>query len=68
MFAPSFKVLGVFGELDLAAVREGKPGAPFDAWLALPNAQRNEMDTGLREIFKLSCEKGFRARSSTRGR
>jgi hypothetical protein len=33
----------------------------FAAWLYLPDGQRNVMDAEFREIFELSCEKGFRA-------
>jgi hypothetical protein len=31
------------------------------AWHYLPDSQRNEMDAEFRDIFELSCEKGFRA-------
>ena len=31
------------------------------AWLALPDSQRNAMDAEFRDIFEMSCEKGFRA-------
>lgn len=51
----------MFGELDFAAMKEGKPDALFDAWLALPDGARNEMDAKLRDIFALCCGKGFLA-------
>ena len=42
-------------------MKETKPDALFNAWIALPDSQRNEMDAEFRDIFELSCEKGFRA-------
>jgi len=56
-----FQGRGLFGDLDFAAMKEGKPDALFAAWLALPDAQRNEMDAELLDIFTLCCEKGFLA-------
>lgn len=56
-----FAARGLFGDLDFAAMKETQPDALFDAWLALPDAQRNEMDAEFREIFELASEKGFRA-------
>ena len=51
----------MFGELDFAAMKEAQPEKLFSAWLGLPDVQRNEMDAEFRDIFELSCEKGFRA-------
>ncbi|MBM4260472.1 MAG: hypothetical protein FJ145_03420 [Deltaproteobacteria bacterium] len=51
----------IFTDLDFAAMKETQPDALFTAWLALPASQRNDMDAELRDIFELSCEKGFRA-------
>jgi hypothetical protein len=51
----------VFGELDFAAMSETRHDKLFAAWLALPEAQRNQMDAQFRDIFEVSCEKGFRA-------
>jgi hypothetical protein len=42
-------------------MKETRPNELFTAWLDLPDAQRNEMDAELRDVFELSCEKGFRA-------
>lgn len=61
LLARYFHEWEVFGELDFAAMKEGKPDALFDAWLALPDGPRNEMDAELRDIFALCCEKGFLA-------
>lgn len=61
LLARYFKTKGLFGELDFAAMKEGKPDELFAAWLALLDKQRNAMDAEFREIFQMSCEKGFRA-------
>lgn len=42
-------------------MKEGNPAALFEAWLMLPDNQRNAMDTVFREIFEMSCEKGSTA-------
>ena len=42
-------------------MKEGRPDELFTAWLALPDNQRNVMDTEFRDIFEMSCEKGVRA-------
>lgn len=42
-------------------MKEGNPAMLFDAWLTLPDNQRNAMDTEFREILEMSCEKGFTA-------
>ena len=51
----------VFGEIDFVAMPETRHDALFAAWLALPEGQRNSMDAKFRDIFELSCAKGFRA-------
>lgn len=61
LLARYFQGRGLFGGLDFAAMKEGKPDALFAAWLALPDAQRNEMDAEFLDIFALCCEKGFLA-------
>ena len=48
-------------DLDFAVINEAQPEPLFEAWLALPEARRHVMDAEFREIFELSCEKGFRA-------
>jgi len=61
LLARYFKERELFGNINFAAMKEGKPDELFDSWLALSDAQRNEMDTEFRDIFEMSCEKGFRA-------
>ena len=50
---------GLFAELDFAAMKETKPDPLFNAWLALDDGERNQMDAEFREITSLSCEGGF---------
>jgi hypothetical protein len=41
-------------------MKEGKPDELFAAWLVLQDGQRNVMDAEFRDIFEMSCAKGFR--------
>lgn len=61
LLARYFKGRELFGNVDFAAMKEGKPDELFVAWLALPDYQRNKMDAELRDIFEMSCAKGFLA-------
>jgi len=61
LLARYFQARGLFNELDFAAMKEGKPDELFAAWLTLMEGQRNAMDAEFRDIFEMSCEKGFRA-------
>ena len=61
LLARYFQGRGLFGDLDFAAMKEGKPDELFSAWLALADSQRHEMDAEFQDIFEMSCEKGFRA-------
>ena len=61
LLARYFHGRGQFGDLDFNAMKEGKPDKLFEAWLSLPDNQRNEMDAEFHDIFELSCEKGFHA-------
>ena len=61
LLARYFQGRGVFADMDFATMKEGKPDKLFAAWLSLPDSQRNKMDTEFRDIFEMSCEKGFRA-------
>ena len=61
LLARYFQARNVFGALDFAAMNEGHPDELFAAWLELPDAGRKPIDAELREIFDLSCEKGFHA-------
>ncbi len=61
LLARYFQGRDLFGDLDFAAMKEGKPDELFAAWLALSDNHRNAMDAEFRDIFEMSCEKGFRA-------
>ena len=61
LLARYFQEQGLFGDMDLTAMKEGNPDELFKAWLTLPDVQRNKMDTEFRDIFEMSCEKGFQA-------
>lgn len=52
---------GFFTELDFAGMKEGAPGALFEAWRDLPDRQRIPLEVDLRQIFDMSCEKGWLA-------
>jgi hypothetical protein len=51
----------LFAKLDFSAMKETKPDELFSAWLDMGEDQRGEMDAEFRDIFEISCEKGFRA-------
>jgi hypothetical protein len=61
LLARYFQARGLFGDLDFSAMKESQLDELFAAWLRLQDGQRNEMDAEFRDIFELSCEKGFRA-------
>ncbi|MDA8164491.1 MAG: hypothetical protein M0017_05610 [Desulfobacteraceae bacterium] len=61
LLARYFQEQELFADLDFAAMKEGKPEALFTAWLELPDDRRHGMDAEFRDIFEMSCEKGFRA-------
>ncbi len=42
-------------------MKEGKPDALFTGWLELADDRRHAMDAEFRDIFEMSCEKGFKA-------
>lgn len=56
-----FQERGLFADINFSTMKEGKPDELFAAWLGLPDDQRNAMDTEFRDIFEMSCEKGFKA-------
>lgn len=45
--------------LKIADLKETKIDPLFDAWLKLPERQRNVMDAEFRTIWEMSCRKGF---------
>jgi hypothetical protein len=61
LLARYFQARALFGDLDFSTMNETHPDQLFAAWLSLTDSQRNEMDAEFRDIFELSCEKGFRA-------
>ena len=61
LLARYFQARGLFVDMDITAMKEGKPDELFGAWLVLLDDQRNAMDAEFRDIFEMSCEKGFRA-------
>lgn len=46
---------------DFSSIATAPPKTLFDAWLQIPDEPRSVMDAEFRDIFALSCEKGFRA-------
>jgi hypothetical protein len=61
LLARYFKAREVFRDTDFAAMKEAKPDELFTAWLELADVQRKPMDADFRDIFEMSCEKGFHA-------
>jgi len=61
LLARYFKDRELFTSLDFSAMKETKPDELFGAWLTLPDDQRNRIDAEFREIFEMSCPKGFLA-------
>jgi hypothetical protein len=61
LLARYFSERGVLTDLDFAILKETQPDDLFTAWLALPETERNTIDAEFREIFAMSCEKGFHA-------
>ncbi|HCC3245766.1 TPA: hypothetical protein JD771_002483 [Legionella pneumophila subsp. pneumophila] len=56
-----FHSCGLFLSLDFSSMKETKPDKLFNAWLQLEDTVRNEMETVFREIYEMSCRKGFQA-------
>jgi hypothetical protein len=54
-----FIACDALAEMDLSTPRDTHPDQLFAAWLGLPDARRKFMDAEFREIFALSCEKGW---------
>lgn len=61
LLARFFQERDLLMEFDFAGMPEGKPDALFAAWFELPEERRNKLDTEFRDIFEMSCEKGFKA-------
>ena len=61
LLARYFVDQNLFTDLDFTAMKETKPEKLFAAWLHLDEEQRNPMEAVFREIFDMSCQKGFQA-------
>lgn len=61
LLARFFQERDLLLEFDFIAMKESKPDALFVAWLDLSEEQRNKLDAEFRDIFEMSCEKGFKA-------
>ncbi|MBK1720313.1 hypothetical protein [Thiocystis violacea] len=61
LLARYFQERGLFADLDFASMKEGSPEALFAVWQALQDTQRNPLEVDLRQIFDMSCEKGWLA-------
>lgn len=61
MLARYFAARGLCAEVDFGAMKEGKPDALFDAWMALPDEERRRMDADFRDIHDMSNERGWLA-------
>ena len=49
-----FQERGLFHDMDFAAMKETRPDELFEAWLEIPDEQRNKMDAEFQDIFELS--------------
>lgn len=61
LLARYFAARDVLQDFDLKAIKETKIEPLFEAWMALPEAQRASMDTELREVSEMSSDKGTKA-------
>ncbi len=56
-----FSEKGLLEDINFSALPEFKSDILFSHWLDLAENQRSFIDTEFRDIFELSCEKGFKA-------
>ena len=61
LLARYFAAREVLQDFDFKAIKETKIEPLFEAWLAVPEAQRAKMEVDLREIDDMSNEKGVKA-------
>lgn len=61
LLARFFQERDLLLEFDFIGMKESKPDALFVAWIDLSEEQRNKLDAEFRDIFEMSCEKGFKA-------
>ena len=61
LLARYFAARGLFAGLDFCAMKEGKPDALFDGWVALPDDDRRRTDADFLDIHDMSNETGWLA-------
>lgn len=61
LLARYFAARGVLQGFDFGAMKETKVEPLFEAWMAVPEAQRAKMEVDLREIGDMSNKKGVKA-------
>lgn len=61
LLARFFQKRDLLMAFDFVGMPDSKPEALFAAWLDLPEDQRHQLDAEFRDIFEMSCEKGFKA-------
>lgn len=61
LLARFFQERDLLMEFDFTGMPDSKPDALFAAWFELPEYLRHQLDAEFRDIFEMSCEKGFRA-------
>lgn len=61
LLARFFHAQNLLLEFDFAGMKETKVDSLFDAWMQLEEKQRHKLDAEFRDIFDMSCEKGFKA-------
>ena len=61
LLARFFQERDLLMAFDFVGMPDSKPEALFAAWLDLSEDQRHQLDADFRDIFEMSCEKGFKA-------
>ena len=61
LLARYFAARGVLKNFDFTAMKETKIEPLFEAWMAVPEAQRANMEVDMRELGDMSNEKGVKA-------
>lgn len=61
LLASFFQARGLFPDIDFSKLKETSPEPLFEAWLQLPEKERDVLDAEFQDIFLMGCEKGFLA-------
>jgi len=61
LLARFFQERDLLMAFDFVGMPDSKPEALFAAWLDLSEDQHHQLDAEFRDIFEMSCEKGFKA-------